>query len=113
MGTTESSVEEKGETTITEQPASIESSTEVTVTPDKSTQDNIADSGKQKVETELKDEILDKSQETMQSSVIMSDSADPKLEVSSEEGSYDVIKHRELESEGHTTSQNADEDEEF
>ena len=33
--------------------------------------------------------------ESMQSSsAVMSDSADPKMDVSSEEGSYDVIKHK-------------------
>ena len=50
------------------------------------------------VKSELKEETVEKSQETesMQSSVVMSDSADPKLEVSSEEGSYDVIKHKGL-----------------
>ena len=50
------------------------------------------------VKTELEEETIEKSQETesMLSSVVMSDSTDPKLEVSSEEGSYDVIKHKGL-----------------
>ncbi|KAL5260923.1 hypothetical protein ACHWQZ_G006836 [Mnemiopsis leidyi] len=110
----EEQTEGKEERTITEQTVSVESSTEGTVTPEKPIQDNNADSNAEETE-EPREEVTERNQETesMQSSVVMSESADPKLEVSSEEGSYDVIKHKELECEGQTTSQNADEDEEF
>ena len=58
-------------------------------------QDNNADSNAEETE-EPREEVTERNQETesMQSSVVMSESADPKLEVSSEEGSYDVIKHK-------------------
>lgn len=114
-----SSVECQGgeDITITEQSTEHEN-TEGTVTPEKPEQVNTPEDS---AETPGPEEKAEEDCGSMQSSsAIMSDITDPaKTEVSSEEGSYDVIKHKELESsEGeqvestHSTSPNHD-DEEF
>merc|ERR1712003_567574 len=124
-----------GDRTITEQPLSAESSTPGTVTPDKTPQDftsessNLVTEQAEEIEVQNKGEtqetIETKSEaveietqgtvetESMQSSsAVMPDSTDPKIEVSSEEGSYDVIKHKELESEGESARPASPQDDE-